>query len=50
MVIFLYNPATNPATNVFLGGLNLVIKTFWGRGKRGGFLGEIGCHGVIKTL
>jgi hypothetical protein len=37
MVIFLYNPATNPATNVFLGGLNWVIKTFWGRGERGDF-------------
>jgi hypothetical protein len=37
MVIFLYNPATNPATNVFLGGLNLVIKTFWGSGERGDF-------------
>jgi hypothetical protein len=37
MFIFLYNPATNPATNVFLGGLNLVIKTFWGGGERGDF-------------
>jgi len=37
MIIFLYNPATNPATNVFLGGLNLVIKTFWGRGEREDF-------------
>jgi hypothetical protein len=35
MIIFLYNPATNPATNVFLGRLNLVIKTFWGREERG---------------
>jgi hypothetical protein len=37
MIIFLYNPATNPATNVFLGRLNLVIKIFWGRGERGDF-------------
>jgi hypothetical protein len=37
MFIFLYNPATNPATNVFLVGLNLVIKNFWGRGERGDF-------------
>jgi hypothetical protein len=37
MFIFLYNPATNSATNVFLGGLNLVIKNFWGRGERGDF-------------
>jgi len=45
MFIFLYNPATNPATNVFLVGLNLVIKTFWEEKK-----GEIGCNGVIKKL
>jgi hypothetical protein len=46
MIIFLYNPATNPATNVFLGGLNWVIKTFWERGE----IGEIfrGKLGVIE--
>jgi hypothetical protein len=39
MIIFLYNPATNPATNVFLGRLNLVIKTFLGKRRKGRFLG-----------
>jgi hypothetical protein len=42
MFIFLYNPATNPATNVFLGGLNWVIKPFGEEEKGEIFRGKLG--------
>ena len=35
MFIFLYKPATNPATFLFLGWLKGVEESFWGRGKLG---------------
>jgi hypothetical protein len=39
MIIFLYNPATNPATNVFLGWVELVYKNLLGKRRKGRFIG-----------
>jgi len=42
MVIFLYNPATNPAINVFLGRLNWGQKPFGEEEKGEIFRGKLG--------